>query len=278
MEKNQKSLGKVAIGKPRKSSGRHPEVKSQMGQQVHSLLLTQGDEDGARRWSEHMRLVSDLARIVNSQNETRGDEKLAKAPDSRKDCNYGYAFAASPPSSVSPSFRLVARSDDGEIPAVFSDPGQSYHLVTVQKVEYAQLGPLRPPGKWPAPEGGPPGSQGDWKIDCVEVKLLHRLRTELPLKQAAIVNLFTERLPCASCCTVIQNYLESRSKDTLRIIYGFGFYRDPRLLTEDAARKRRTRYARLREIQGACGARLLVSSLIEQRDEMGGGNLPQPAG
>jgi hypothetical protein len=210
MDKTPKIL-KPTPKRPR-SASRLPEMLALVGLAVGIYAVSRSTPN-ARRYRLRVREASALGRIVREQGAIRSDLVINK-PAERRDRNYGYAFTWTDANPDIPKHRLIARSND---------TGQNWREVAdkhgyevVRRPVLDELGPLTPPESH--------NERGSYfKIDCVEVRLLHHINCTLPAKTSSTILLYTERAPCPSCCVVIQKFLHEHESASLSLVYGHGY-------------------------------------------------------
>lgn len=200
------------LPKPPRLASRMPEMLALIGL-AFGMLAVSLSNPSLRRYRLRARETSALGRIVREQRTIRSELTINK-PAELRDRNYGYAFIWADADSDTPTQKLIARSND---------EGQNWREVASErgytvasKPEHDELGPLTPPMSF--------SEEGCYfKIDCVEVRLLHHINRTLPAETSYSILLYTERAPCRSCCVVIQKFLYERVSASLSVVYGHGY-------------------------------------------------------
>lgn len=210
MKKIPKTL--KAVPKRPTSASRMPEMLALIGIAFDKYAVGH-DTLNARRLRSRVREASAVGQIVREQAKIRSEISINKPPEER-DSNYGYAFSWTDRDRKSPSHRLIARASDGG--QKWRNVAAKRGYVAVPRPIVGELGPLTP-----LPSTDKDGAEY-LKIDCVEVRLLHHINHTLPLEAASRVLLYSERAPCASCCVVIQKFLNERKAASLSVVFGHG--------------------------------------------------------
>ena len=201
-----------------------------------------------RQYRLRLREVAALGRIIREQKSIRSELAIHK-PAERRERNYGYVFSWPDADTDLIQHKLIARSnDEGE---KWLNVASKRLYEVAQKLDFDELGDLVPPALQNAD-----GSY--FKIDCVEVRLLHHLHRTLPVHASPSILLYTERAPCESCCVVITKFLNKRKTASLSVVYGHGYGWDA-----EARRDRRHAMSVQNSMEKSYSGRLVFGTVKE---------------
>lgn len=196
---------------PKKAS-RLPEMMAMIGTALGIYSIVKKLPE-VRQYRLRLREAAALGRIIREQKSIRSELAINK-PAERRDRNYGYAFSWPDADTNLTEQKLIARSnDEGE---KWRNVASERSYEVAQELVVDELGNLAPPELQNA-------ESSYFKIDCVEVRLLHHLNRTLPAHASPSILLYTERAPCKSCCVVITKFLDERKTASLSVVYGHGY-------------------------------------------------------